>query len=102
MVRRLPSMEKKRTNSGPFLASTRKHSIYPHTSLHQDGLDAFFDGLLRVKTPRCQEDLRDMPLPGKSQVAPGMTQPVLRTAGCGIIRRHRWPCPRVERGNTPD
>jgi transposase len=29
MVLRVPGMEKQRTNSGPFMESTRKHSIYP-------------------------------------------------------------------------
>ena len=29
MVIRLRLMEKKRTNHGPFMESTRKHSIYP-------------------------------------------------------------------------
>jgi hypothetical protein len=48
--------------------------IWKHdAALYQDGLYAFFDGLLRVETQRCQEDVGGMPLPGKRQVAPGMT-----------------------------
>ena len=50
-------------------------------TLYQDGLDTFFDSLLCVETQHSQEDVRGMPLSGKSEVAPGVTRPVLGTAG---------------------
>jgi hypothetical protein len=84
------------------MACTCLRSDVGRGMLYQDRLDAFFDSLLRVETQRGQEDVRDMSLPSKSQVAPGMTQPVLGTAGERSIRRHRWPCLRAERGNKLD
>jgi hypothetical protein len=71
-------------------------------TLHQHRLETLFDSLLGMKTERCQEDVRHLPLLGQRQVASGMTEPVFRAARNGRLKRHKWPYPRARRGNTPD
>src|SRR5712692_7089742 len=92
-----PGIFHKRDESGKVMRVRKNKAL-----LDQNGLYTFFGSLLYMETQHCQEDFRGTPLLGKGEVAPGMTEPVLGATGRRRIRRHRLPCPHVERGNTPD